>query len=274
MYEDPSTPYPEASMPYSEAVKSPGFERPDMERPDFEMPDIERPDTRNLYDKPDTMINEPFEKYDRQIMKPKKNKTKKKRTKTYYFEFEDEYYYGKLEKPIKKNDKKAHFCALGKAEQVFKNSKMKTKKIKFHIPIKKMNKKLDVLIEKSGKSVYQQPEPMRDLSPEPMGPEPMGPEPMGPEPMTDLSPEPVVPEPREEPMGDLSPEPMGDLSPEPVEEPVVEPVEEPVEEPSEDATPSIIDNVTNLFTPTPKQDDAKGGTKKRRNRKNKSKKRA
>ena len=245
MYEDPSTPYPEASMPYSEAVKSSGFERPEMERPGFEMPDFERPDTRNLYDKPDTQMNEPFEKYDTQIMKPKKNKTKKKRTKTYYFEFEDEYYYGKLEKPIKKNDKKAHFCALGKAEQVFKNSKMKTKKIKFHIPIKKMNKKLDVLIEKSGKSVYEQPEPMRDLSLEPMGQEP-------------VVPESVVPEPREEPMTDLSPEP----------------VEEPVDEPSEDATPSIIDNVTNLFTPTPKQDDAKGGTKKRRNRKNKSQKRA
>jgi len=260
MYEDPSTPYPEEPIPYSEAVKSPGFERPDMERPDMERPDFETPDIKssNLYDKPDTQINDPFEKYDRQIMKPKKNKTKKKRTKTYYFEFEDEYYYGKLEKPIKKNDKKAHFCALGKAEQVFKNSKMKTKKIKFHIPIKKMNKKLDVLIEKSGKSVYEQPEPMRDLSPEPLE-EPMGD--LSPEPVEEpMGPEPMGPEPLEEPMG---PEPMGDLSP--------EPVEEPVEEPSVDATPSIIDNVTNLFTP--KQDDAKGGTKKRRNRKNKSQKR-
>ena len=79
--------------------------------------------------------------------KPKKNKTKKKKTNTYYFMFDDEYYYGKLEKPIKKNDKKDRFCALGKAEQNFDTSKMKTKKRKFHIPLKYINKSLDALID-------------------------------------------------------------------------------------------------------------------------------
>ena len=80
------------------------------------------------------------------MMEPPKPRKKSRKTKptNFYFMVDDEYYYGKLEKPIRKHTKKAKFCALGKAE--FDHSTRKTKKHKFSIPLKNMPKNLETLI--------------------------------------------------------------------------------------------------------------------------------
>ena len=212
------------------------------------------------------------EQYDMEPPKPKKNKTKKKKTNTYYFMFDDEYYYGKLEKPIKKNDKKARFCALGKAEQNFDTSKMKTKKRKFHIPLKYINKSLDALIDADA-NLKAKEYPQESMYEEPVVDTPVDDfveEPAVDAPADDFVEEPAV----DAPTDDVVEEPAVDAPPaDVVEEPAVDapPADETVEEPKKES-PGLFDGVANMFSST-KTEDAKGGTKKRRTKKNKSKKR-
>jgi len=195
--------------------------------------------------------------------KPRKKKSRKTKPTNFYFMVDDEYYYGKLEKPIRKHTKKAKFCALGKAE--FDHSTRKTKKHKFSIPLKNMHKNLETLINTT------QPEQFYTDMEEPIVEEPMVDNaPVVEEPMMDdTNDAPVVEEPM---MDDTNNVPAPDLVDETQEQPVVEEGTSSEEPPK--PQPSFMDNITNLFTTENKENAPKGGTKKRRYRKkNKTNKR-